>query len=100
MIFFVMLAGFSLFTGLVVEVYKKQLRKDKSGVLENKLVALCLSFLFGFVSYKAVSVTGLPSVFVKSWALIPVFSVAIYLMQLPACMEIWKPVVKRWIGRL
>lgn len=98
MIFIAMILGLSLFTGFVVELYKKYIRKDKSGTLENKLVAFAVSAVLGTTAYFATDFTGLPVVLNKSWALIPVFAIAVYLLQMPACMELWKPVVKKWIS--
>lgn len=95
MILLIMLLAFALFTGLVVELYKKTIRKDKSSDIENRLVAFALSAVFALVCFFVIAPSGLPDGMSYSPWLIALFTVAIYILQLPACLAFWKPIVKK-----
>lgn len=100
-ILLLILIAFSVFTGLVMEFYKKQIRKDKADSLEITMVAWAFSVLFGIVTYMITSTGALPEELVYSPLLILLYSVLIHLFQLPACQAIWKPLLKKWIaGRI
>lgn len=99
MILLLMLAGFSFFIGLVMELYKKYIRKDKASEFENRIVALILSTIFGVISFFSITVIALPDEMKYTPLLIVLFTAAIYSLQYPACMAVWKPLVKRWLER-
>lgn len=99
MILLLMLTGFSFFIGLVMELYKKYIRKDKTSKFENKIIALILSIILGAVSFFSITVTALPDEMRYTPLLIVLFSAIIYSLQYPACMAVWKPLVKRWLER-
>lgn len=90
----IILLAFSAFIGLMMELYKKSVRKDKAKVNEIKLVAFLCSVLFAFITYKVVIVNGQLN---QSPFLIAFYIVAIYLLQLPACMAFWKPLLKKYL---
>lgn len=99
MILLLMLIGFSFFIGLVMEFYKKYIRKNRTSELENRIVALILSTIFGVVSFFSITVTALPDEMKYTPLLIVLFITTIYSLQYPACMAVWKPLVKRWLER-
>jgi hypothetical protein len=93
------LLAFAAFLGLAMELYKKTLRKDKAGELEIKGVALSCSAVLGFVTFRIVAGTGLDGGLNPNGYLIVLYTIAIYLLQLPACMAFWKPLLKRFMER-
>jgi uncharacterized membrane protein (DUF2068 family) len=93
------LLAFAAFLGLVMELYKKSLRLDKAGEHEIKLVALACSGLLGYVTFRIVAGTGVDGGLNNTPYLVVLYTVAIYLLQLPACMAFWKPLVRRFMGR-
>lgn len=99
MILLLMLIGFSFFIGLVMEFYKKYIRKNRTTELENRIVALILSIILGVVSFFSITVTALPDEMKYTPLLIILFTVAIYSLQYPACMAVWKPLVRKWLER-
>ncbi|MCK9330689.1 MAG: hypothetical protein M0Q94_12515 [Candidatus Cloacimonetes bacterium] len=99
MILLLMLIGFSFFVGLVMEFYKKYIRKNRTTELENRIVALILSIIFGVVIFFSITVTALPDEMKYTPLLIILFTVAIYSLQYPACMAVWKPLVRKWLER-
>ena len=93
------LLAVSGFLGLVMELYKKTIRKDKANEGEVRLVAMALSVGLGFVLYKVTDPAFLPDgVYFTPWITV-VFTILIYILQLPACMKVWKPIVKDIIER-
>lgn len=95
----IILLAVSGFLGLVMELYKKTLRKDKAKEWEIRGVALLLSAFFGFVLYKVIDPSFLPDgVYFTPWIIV-VLTVLVYILQLPACMKVWKPIVKDIIER-
>ena len=98
-ILLLILLAFSVFTGLVMEFYKKRVRKDKAEWSEISMVSWAFSVLFGIVTYLLTSQNALPEELVYSPLLIMLYSVLIHLFQLPACQAVWKPVLKKWIER-
>lgn len=97
MILALILLGFASFLGLAMELYKKPVRKDRAGEAEIKLVAMACSALLGFVTYKVASIATLSDSLVSTPYLVVLYTVAIYLLQLPACMTFWKPLLKRFM---
>ena len=93
------LLAFSVFVGLVMEFYKKIIRKDKADELEIIAVAWSFSVLFGIVTYLITSRNALPEELIYSPLLMLLYAVLIRLFQLPACQAIWKPLLKKWIER-
>ena len=93
------LLAFAAFLGLVMELYKKSLRLDKAGEHEIKLVALACSGLLGYVTFRIVVGTGIDGGLNPTPYLVVLYTVAIYLLQLPACMAFWKPLVKKFMER-
>ena len=98
-ILLLILLAFSVFTGLVMEFYKKKIRKDRAEWSEISMVSWAFSVLFGIVTYLLTSRNALPEELVYSPLLILLYSVLIHLFQLPACQAVWKPVLKKWIER-
>lgn len=98
-ILLLILLAFSVFVGLVMEFYKKIIRKDKAGEPEITAVAWAFSVLLGIVTYLITSKSALPEELVYSPLLMLLYSVLIRLFQLPACQAIWKPILKKWIER-
>ena len=78
MIFTLTILAFSFFIGLVMELYKKAVRKDKSGDTENKLVAFGLSIVFAFVEFKVINVNAVPNGLEFSPWIIALLAVFIY----------------------
>lgn len=99
MILLTALLLFAIFTGLVMEIYKKVLRKDKAQSGEIEGVAFGFSFLFGIVSYLVLTTDALPLGLGHSPFVIILYAVAIYILQLPACMALWKPIIHKVIER-
>jgi FlaA1/EpsC-like NDP-sugar epimerase len=99
MILLLVLLAFALFVGLVMEFYKKLIRKDKAGAIENRLVAFALSAILATVYFFVVSDSALPDEIRFSYWLIPALTVVIYILQLPACMALWKPVVRKLLEK-
>ena len=98
-ILLLILIAFSVFVGLVMEFYKKIIRKDKAGEPEITSVAWAFSVLFGIVTFFITSDRALPDELFYTPLLILLYSVLIHLFQLPACQAIWKPILKKWIER-
>ena len=98
-ILLLILLAFSVFVGLVMEFYKKKVRKDKADSFEITMVAWAFSVLFGIVTFMITSAIALPDELKYSPLLILLYAVLIHLFQLPACQAIWKPVLKKWIER-
>ena len=95
----IILLALSGFLGLLMELYKKTLRRDKAKEWEIRGVALLLSAFLGFVLYKVTAPAFLPDgVYFTPWITV-VFTILIYILQLPACMKVWKPIVKDIIER-
>lgn len=95
----IILLALSGFLGLLMELYKKTLRRDKAKEWEIRGVALLLSAFLGFVLYKVTDPAFLPDgVYFTPWITV-VFTILIYILQLPACMKVWKPIVKDIIER-
>ena len=93
------LLTFAAFLGLAMELYKKSLRGDKAGETEIKLVALACSAALAFVTYK-VAPSSTPVGDLNSTPyLVVLYTVSIYLLQLPACMAIWKPLVRKFMEK-
>ena len=83
MILLLMLTGFSFFIGLVMELYKKYIRKNRTSEFENKIIALILSIILGAVSFFSITVTALPDEMRYTPLLIVLFSAIIYSLQYP-----------------
>lgn len=98
-ILLLIIIAFSVFVGLVMELYKKQIRKDKADSFEISMVAWAFSVLFGIVTFLITSSSALPVELKYSPFLILLYAILIHLFQLPACQAIWKPVLKKWIER-
>ena len=99
MILLLVLLAFAFFIGLVMELYKKLIRKDKASDIENRLVAFGLSVVFGLVSFLVFDSSAFPDEFRATPWLTVVFTVTIYILQLPACMQVWKPLLKRAVEK-
>jgi ammonia channel protein AmtB len=99
LIVLVLLLAFALFVGLVMELYKKCIRKDEASDLENRLVAFFLSSAFAAVTFLALDSSAVPTEIRFSAWLIVVFAVMIYILQLPACLSFWKPIVKKLLEK-
>lgn len=99
MILMIILLTFAFFIGLVMEIYKKKIRKDNATNTENKIVAFLLSSVFGFFFYK-VSALSLLQIGLKDtpWLMVP-YAILIYILQRPVCMSFWKPLLKKWMER-
>ena len=93
------LLAFAAFLGLAMELYKKSLRKDRAGETEIKLVALVCSAALAFVTYRVAPASTPVGDLNSTPYLVVLYTVAIYLLQLPACMAIWKPLVRKFMER-
>ena len=91
------LLAFAAFLGLAMELYKKSLRHDKAAENEIKLVALACSAVLAYVTYRVAPASTPAGELNSTPYLVVLYTVAIYLLQLPACMAFWKPLVKRFI---
>ena len=98
-ILLLILIAFSVFVGLVMEFYKKIIRKDKAGEPEITAVAWAFSVLFGIITFFITSDRALPDELIYTPLLILLYSILIHLFQLPACQAIWKPALKKFIER-
>lgn len=87
------------FIGLLMELYKKVIRKNKSGVLEIRSLALVLSIMFSIFVYKIISISDIFEDINNTPYIIILYTALIYLLQLPSCMKIWKPLLKDIIER-
>ena len=99
MITVLVLLAFSVFVGLLSELYKKVIRKDTASEWEIKMVAFAFSVVFGCVSFFVLGEDALPDGVSYTPFVIVLFSVLIYLFQLPACQAVWKPLVKKLLER-
>jgi len=95
----VMILVYSGFIGLVMELYKKIVRKNLAKILEIRILAFLLSAFFGFLVYKIVPVNIAFEGIKNTPYIIIFYTVLIYLLQLPSCMKIWKPMLKDVIER-
>lgn len=93
MILSAILLTFAAFLGLVMELYKKSVRRDRASENEIKLVALACSAALAYVTYQVAPAGELKA----TPYLVVLYTVAIYLLQLPACMAFWKPLVKKFM---
>ena len=99
MLLIAILLAFAAFLGLVMELYKKTIRKDKAKEGEIKGVAIILSALLAFVTYQVATVPASEAGLTPTPFLIILYTVAIYILQLPACMAFWKPLIKRFVEK-
>ena len=99
MILSAILLAFAAFLGLVMELYKKSLRRDRASENEIKLVALACSALLWYVTFRIVAGTGMDGGLNSTPYLVVLYTIVIYLLQLPACMAFWKPLVKKFMER-
>lgn len=99
MITVLVLLAFSVFVGLLSELYKKVIRKDTATEWEIKMVAFAFSVIFGCLSFLVLGEDALPDGVIYTPFVIVLFSVLIYLFQLPACQAVWKPLVKKLLER-
>lgn len=93
------LLAFAAFLGLVMELYKKSLRRDRASENEIKLIALACSAALAFVTYKVAPASTPVGDLNSTPYLVVLYTIAIYLLQLPACMAFWKPLVKKFMER-
>jgi len=93
------LLAFAAFLGLVMELYKKSLRSDRATETEIKLIALACSAALAFVTYQVAPASTPVGDLNPTPYLVVLYTVAIYLLQLPACMAFWKPLVKKFMER-
>ena len=93
------LLAFAAFLGLVMELYKKGLRRDGAGENEIKLIALACSALLGYVTFRIVAGTGMDGDLTPTPYLVVLYTIVIYLLQITACMAFWKPLVKKFMEK-
>jgi TRAP-type uncharacterized transport system fused permease subunit len=91
------LLAFAAFLGLVMELYKKSLRRDRASENEIKLVAIACSATLAYVTYQVAPASTPTGELNSTPYLVVLYTVAIYLLQLPACMAFWKPLVKKFM---
>lgn len=99
MVLALILFVFAFFIGLVMELYKKKIRKDKAGDWENMGVAFTLSCVFGFLFYRIALTSSFMDAYKSSPLLIIPSVILVYILQRPACMSFWKPLLKKWMKR-
>ena len=92
--FGLVLIAFAAFIGLLMETYKKVVRNDHAALWEIRLVALILSAAFGYVAFEIDTFQVASSPY-----LILAYTIIIYLLQLPACQKIWKPLIKKMMEK-
>ncbi|WP_422481961.1 hypothetical protein [Pleomorphochaeta sp. DL1XJH-081] len=97
MILSAILLTFAAFLGLVMELYKKSVRRDRASENEIKLVALACSAALAYVTYQVVPAATPTGELNSTPYLVVLYTIAIYLLQLPACMAFWKPLVKKFM---
>ena len=97
MILSAILLTFAAFLGLVMELYKKSVRRDRASENEIKLVALACSAALEYVTYQVVPAATPTGELNSTPYLVVLYTIAIYLLQLPACMAFWKPLVKKFM---
>lgn len=85
--------------GLFMETYKKVIRKDNAKVWEIRLIAAVLSVLAGVVMWAVVDEAVLSTYLTDTPFLIVPYAVIEYILQLPACMSFWKPILKKYIEK-
>lgn len=90
---------YSGFIGLVIELYKKVIRKNKARVLEIRTLALVFSVIFSVFIYKIIPINNVFEEINNTPYIIAFYTASIYLLQLPSCMKIWKPLLKDLIER-
>lgn len=95
----VALIAISTAVGLVMEMYKKKIRKDRAKEWEIKLVSYAFSVLGGALGYFVVDTSAVFPGLIESKWLILLFSVFVYLLQLDVCMSFWKPLIKKLLER-
>lgn len=88
---------FAAFIGFFMESYKKGLRDDKAGVWEIRIAAFLMSLIYGFITWAFTDVNTLPIALKFTPILIIPYTVIIYILQKPACMKVWKPILKKFI---
>ena len=93
------LLTFAAFLGLVMELYKKSVRRDRASENEIKLVALACSAALAYVTYRVEPAAAPGGELSSARYLVVLYMIAIYLLQLPACMAVWKPLVKKFMER-
>lgn len=91
--------AFAAFLGLAMELYKKTIRKDRAKELEIRAVAFCASAALGYVTFSIVVGSSLDGGLNETPFLIVLYTVVIYLLQLPACMAVWKPLVRQFLEK-
>ena len=95
-----MILLYAALIGFVMETYKKGLREDRAGVWEIRLVALLWSLLSAVFIWAATDASEIQGIAVNSPWLIVSYTAAVYLLQKPACMKVWKPLLKNWMERM
>lgn len=90
---------YSAFIGLVMEIYKKVIKKDSAKSIEIRIVAFILSVLFSFFTYKILPIEFVFEELENTPFLMIFYTISIYLLQLPSSMKIWKPMIKNIIER-
>jgi hypothetical protein len=93
------LLAFAAFLGLVMELYKKSVRRDRASENEIKLVALACSAALAYVTYRVAPASTPAGELNSTPYLVVLYTIAIYLLQLPACMAFWKPLLKRFMEK-
>lgn len=99
MVLALILFVFAFFIGLVMELYKKKIRKDRAGDWENMVVAFMLSCIFGFLFYRIALTSSFMDAYKSSPFLVIPSVILVYILQRPACMSFWKPLLKKWMKR-
>lgn len=99
MVLSIIVLSFAAFLGLAMELYKKTIRKDRAKELEIRTVALCTSAALGYVTFRIVAGSSLDEGLNNTPLVIVLYTVVIYLLQLPACMAVWKPLVKQFLEK-
>jgi hypothetical protein len=99
MILTCVLLVFAAFLGLAMELYKKTIRHDNAAEMEIKIVALGCSALLAYVAYRVAPEATPAGDLNRTPYLVVLYTVAIYLLQLPACMAVWKPLVRRFMEK-
>ena len=95
-----MILIYAALIGFLMETYKKGIREDRAGVCEIRLVAFGWSLLSAFFIWTCTDASVIDGISSNTpWLMAP-YAAAVYLLQKPACMKVWKPLLKKWVERM
>jgi membrane protein YdbS with pleckstrin-like domain len=96
---FIVLVIFAIFTGTLVEFFKKVIFKDKTTKGVNIIFALLFSFIFAIVSFFTIDICTLVPGVKMGFGIIVVYTAIIYLLQKPICLKIIKKLFRQFLTK-